>query len=257
MPHDLLARCPVCQGELRVTALACARCQTTIHGDFDAGAFARLTSAQRQFTMSFLKCRGNIREMEKEYSISYPTVRARIDEIVAAIGEHGSPAVCWDDVSDGMAFEISCALEPSGASVANDVEETGSPCTRLSTTKRDILNMLSEGKIDALEAQRMIEELQAKERQEGQPNPLEKAISIKDTKENADNTKDAKDAKDAIDAKDTKENADDAKEDVDNVKDAKDVKENANGAKNATDATQGEGEGEGETETKGGSHDTV
>ncbi|SDX25700.1 Protein of unknown function [Paenibacillus sp. CF384] len=40
----------------------------------------------------FLKVRGNIREMEKELSISYPTVRNRLDHIVEALGYQTSPA---------------------------------------------------------------------------------------------------------------------------------------------------------------------
>ena len=92
MSYELLSTCPVCQGDLRVTSLACARCGTSVRGDFDAGGFARLTPAQRRFAVSFLRCRGNIREMEKEYSISYPTVRSRIDEIVASLGESPSDA---------------------------------------------------------------------------------------------------------------------------------------------------------------------
>jgi len=39
----------------------------------------------QQFIVTFIKSRGSIREMEKQYGISYPTVRARLDEIIAAL----------------------------------------------------------------------------------------------------------------------------------------------------------------------------
>ena len=45
-----------------------------------------LTPEQRSFVYSFLRNRGNIREMEKELGISYPTVRARLDQVIAALG---------------------------------------------------------------------------------------------------------------------------------------------------------------------------
>lgn len=34
----------------------------------------------------FLKCRGNIKEVEKELGISYPTVRNRLEGVIQALG---------------------------------------------------------------------------------------------------------------------------------------------------------------------------
>ena len=53
--------------------------------------FLALTPEQRSFVLSFLRNRGNIREMEKELGISYPTVRARLDQILAALGLEANP----------------------------------------------------------------------------------------------------------------------------------------------------------------------
>jgi len=38
------------------------------------------------FLQVFLTARGNIREVEKKLSISYPTVRARLDELLNSLG---------------------------------------------------------------------------------------------------------------------------------------------------------------------------
>jgi len=35
---------------------------------------------------AFIKCRGNIKEVEKELGISYPTVRNRLDSVIEALG---------------------------------------------------------------------------------------------------------------------------------------------------------------------------
>jgi len=35
---------------------------------------------------AFIKCRGNIKEVEKELGISYPTVRSRLDSAIEALG---------------------------------------------------------------------------------------------------------------------------------------------------------------------------
>src|SRR3954453_8017887 len=86
VPHDVIATCPVCSGELAVTRLRCATCGTTIEGEFGVGRFARLTREQMQVLESFLRSRGNLRDMERELQISYPTVRARVEALVRALG---------------------------------------------------------------------------------------------------------------------------------------------------------------------------
>jgi len=86
VPHDVIATCPVCAGELAVTRLRCGTCGTTIEGEFGVGRFARLTREQTQVLESFLRSRGNLRDMERELQISYPTVRARVESVVRALG---------------------------------------------------------------------------------------------------------------------------------------------------------------------------
>ena len=86
MPHDVIATCPVCSGELAVTRLRCGTCGTTIEGEFGVGRFARLTREQMQVLESFLRSRGNLRDMERELQISYPTVRARVEALVRTLG---------------------------------------------------------------------------------------------------------------------------------------------------------------------------
>ena len=84
--HDVIATCPVCAGELAVTRLRCGECGTTIEGEFGVGRFGRLTRDQTQVLESFLRSRGNLRDMERELGISYPTVRARVEALVRALG---------------------------------------------------------------------------------------------------------------------------------------------------------------------------
>ncbi len=92
MAHDVLHDCPVCHKPLHITKLHCPACGTSIEGDFQAERLLALTPEQRSFVLSFLRNRGNIREMEKELGISYPTVRARLDQILAALGLESNPS---------------------------------------------------------------------------------------------------------------------------------------------------------------------
>ena len=91
MAHDVLHDCPVCHKPLHITKLHCPACGTSIEGDFQAERLLALTPEQRSFVLSLLRNRGNIREMEKELGISYPTVRARLDQILAALGLEANP----------------------------------------------------------------------------------------------------------------------------------------------------------------------
>jgi hypothetical protein len=86
MAHDVISTCPVCSGELAVTRLRCGSCGTTLEGEFSVGRFARLTRDQTALLESFLRSRGNLRDIERELGISYPTVRARVEALVRALG---------------------------------------------------------------------------------------------------------------------------------------------------------------------------
>ena len=39
----------------------------------------------------FLKCRGNIKEVEKELGVSYPTVKNRLEDAATALGHKAQP----------------------------------------------------------------------------------------------------------------------------------------------------------------------
>jgi hypothetical protein len=91
MPHDAIATCPVCSSELAVTRLHCDGCGTTLEGSFGLGRFARLSREQMALLESFLRSRGNLREMERELGLSYPTVRGRVDALVRALGLGAAP----------------------------------------------------------------------------------------------------------------------------------------------------------------------
>jgi hypothetical protein len=86
MPHDVISTCPVCSSELAVTRLHCRSCGTTLEGDFSVGRFGRLSREQLTLLESFLRSRGNLRDMERELGISYPTVRTRVEALVRALG---------------------------------------------------------------------------------------------------------------------------------------------------------------------------
>ena len=83
-----LTQCPVCYSRLSITEMQCEECDTTLHGDFVAArcTFCALPEDQVKFLELFLRCRGNLRDVERSLGLSYPTVRARLDEVLTGLG---------------------------------------------------------------------------------------------------------------------------------------------------------------------------
>jgi len=86
MAYQVITRCSVCGNKLEVTELKCQQCQTKYQGQFVLDKFSYLSPEQKYFIEIFLKCRGNIKEVEKELNISYPTVRGKLDDVITSLG---------------------------------------------------------------------------------------------------------------------------------------------------------------------------
>ena len=84
--YHVPGQCPVCGGELHVTRLRCGTCHSGIDGQFALDRFARLSADHLSFLEVFIKNRGVIKDVEAELGISYPTVRARLDEVIRNLG---------------------------------------------------------------------------------------------------------------------------------------------------------------------------
>jgi hypothetical protein len=52
-----------------------------IEGNFELPYLARLSFEDQVFTAAFIECHGSIKEMERTFGISYPTVKNRLDRI--------------------------------------------------------------------------------------------------------------------------------------------------------------------------------
>jgi hypothetical protein len=132
MVHDVIATCPVCSDELTVTRLHCRSCGTALEGEFGVGRFGRLDREQMRLLESFLRSRGNLKEMERELGISYPTVRGRVDALVRALGLSDGDAEADADVDE---FDLE----------AGDDEATADQAAE----RREILERLARKEIDA------------------------------------------------------------------------------------------------------------
>jgi len=101
--------CPVCGNGMVISRLSCRNCGSALEGSFslrehstgfDAhirhsgapgdearfGRLARLDGTQLEFVEIFLRCRGIIKNVEDMLGISYPTVKARLANVLATMG---------------------------------------------------------------------------------------------------------------------------------------------------------------------------
>ena len=127
------AKCPLCGGELVVTAMQCRVCDTRFEGRFAPRVtpFADLTPEQRAFVELFIRCEGKLNCVGEELNLSYPTVRNRLREIIRALG-----------------------YEPKGEAEAEAEEAEASAPDE--AQRRKVLDDLEAGRITVEEALRLL-----------------------------------------------------------------------------------------------------
>ncbi len=89
--RKILEECPSCGGALEVTEVQCTRCDTQIRARYSPGDFSSLSEEQSTFLRIFVTSRGNLSEVEKRLGVSYPTVRAKLDEVIARLDTADAP----------------------------------------------------------------------------------------------------------------------------------------------------------------------
>ena len=83
----MIGACPVCDySQYEIVKLRCRNCGTTVEGAFSLSKLGSLAREHQEFIEVFIKCRGNIKDVERELSISYPTVRGKLDKAIRAMG---------------------------------------------------------------------------------------------------------------------------------------------------------------------------
>jgi hypothetical protein len=85
--RKILEHCPTCHADLTITELHCDACGTQVRSRYTPCPFCALTEEQQTFLLLFLRGRGNLKDLEKTLGISYPTVRAKLDELIDALPE--------------------------------------------------------------------------------------------------------------------------------------------------------------------------
>lgn len=103
----------------------------SLEGEFELPPLARLTYEDQVFVSMFVRSHGSIKEMEKAFGISYPTVKNRLNRIAGQL----------------KLVEVAAAAAPTSAPV---------PAPQTATVSDDVLGMLERGEISANEAARRL-----------------------------------------------------------------------------------------------------
>lgn len=120
--RKILEQCPGCGGELEITQLSCPGCEMVITGHFTSTRFGRLNPEHLRFAELFLRFRGNIKEMERELGLSYPTVRGRLTDVIRALGFDTEEESTEEEPSADERKTVLSRLEQGDLSVSEAVE---------------------------------------------------------------------------------------------------------------------------------------
>jgi hypothetical protein len=97
------ARCTGCGQPMKIVRVRCDACNVSMDGDFEASPLARLSSEDQALVMAFLRHHGSIKKMESLFSISYPTVKNRLNAINAQLDQSFAAPSLNADVLDQLA----------------------------------------------------------------------------------------------------------------------------------------------------------
>jgi hypothetical protein len=109
--NSVIGQCPICHGTLHVTQLHCRECDTTIGGHFTLGRLYQLSPEQLEFVEIFMRCEGKINRVEQEIGLSYPAVRARLNDVIRALGYEVGDAAPPKGPSEDVRREVLAELQ--------------------------------------------------------------------------------------------------------------------------------------------------
>lgn len=105
-----------------VTGVRLEKSGISIEGDFDLPPLARLRYEDQVFVSEFVRSHGSIKDMEKAFGVSYPTVKNRLNRIARQL-QLVDVAVAKPAKADGE--DVLALLEAGEISVDEAMERLG------------------------------------------------------------------------------------------------------------------------------------
>ncbi len=143
--RKILEMCPSCEGPLEITEVACLRCGTRVQAHYRPCDFCRLTDEQSTFLRTFLTSRGNLSDVEKRLGVSYPTVRAKLDEVIGRLQSDDAPAEPSPSPSPARPTSAPRGRAEAAAPEPHVAQQVAAP------DRRAILDAVARGELSAAE----------------------------------------------------------------------------------------------------------
>lgn len=99
----LLSKCPACNGSLQIRTLQCPDCGLELKNDFELSPFDRLDAEQSAFLLCFLRCRGNMSQLQDELHLSYSVAKKRLSNLLISL--ELTPDEPEEDIGGGIDVE--------------------------------------------------------------------------------------------------------------------------------------------------------
>jgi len=84
-------KCPSCGQKMVISRMACTSCNSTLEGGFEPCPVCRFDPDIERLFDLFMTSRGNLKEVERRMNCSYPTVRAKMEEMFRRYDEMKPP----------------------------------------------------------------------------------------------------------------------------------------------------------------------
>jgi hypothetical protein len=86
MKNQVIGYCPICDNKLKVTKLGCSKCGTELSGHFHLSKFSYLKEDELKFVEVFVKNAGNMKQLQNELGVSYPTAKKMLTDVIESLG---------------------------------------------------------------------------------------------------------------------------------------------------------------------------
>ena len=151
--HRAPSDCPVCGEGLVITRLGCASCGTELVGQFAPNPYARLDEADHELLRVFLTARGNMKELQAHLQVSYPTARARFNDVLDRLGWLGEAS---DHDTDG---EDAAGTETAAGADADATPTASEPPASDDTLRDQVLAQVASGQLSPAVAADLLDKL--------------------------------------------------------------------------------------------------
>ena len=155
--HRFPHQCPICGEKLTVTEVSCKACETHIHGKFDGCRFCSLPPEASAFLLTFIKCRGSIKDVERELGVSYPTVRAMLDNLITSLDREEDTQTPTQEAEVTPPIPVA-VIDPRTAALTTTPTKSREK-TNPTDARRAILERLAAHEITAEEAAALLKNL--------------------------------------------------------------------------------------------------